>query len=175
MIVRTIEWQPGEYAPYYQPYINAFGNGDLMEELEISLHEFIRFVQDVPLGKHDFRYAEGKWTLKDIILHLVDAERIFCYRALRIARADQTALPGFEENDYVVSGRADKRHLKSLLEEFAAVRHATMLLYKSFSDEDLSRIGTASNNSISVRALGFIIVGHVRHHQLIFSERYLTA
>lgn len=163
----------GECAPYYQTYIDSFGAGDLMEELEISLHEFIRFVQEVPLGKHDYRYAEGKWTLKDIMQHLIDAERIFSYRALRIAREDQTPLPGFEEDDYVISAKADGRHLKALLEEFAAVRHATLLQYRSFSDEDLKRIGTASNQQISVRALGFIIVGHVRHHQRVFAERYL--
>lgn len=163
-----------EYAPFYQPYIEAFGTGDLMEELEISMHEFIRFVQEVPLGKHDFRYAEGKWTLKDIIQHLIDAERIFAYRALRIGRGDQTALPGFEEDDYVLAARANERHLKHLLEEFAAVRHATLLLYKGFSEAELRRIGTASGRNISVRALGFITVGHLRHHTRVFAERYLA-
>ena len=171
--MKTHQLISGEYAPYYQTYIDAFGDGDLFEELEISIHEFIRFVQDVPLGKHDFRYADGKWTLKDIIQHLIDAERIFSYRALRIARADRTPLPGFNENDYVPVANADHRHLKSLLEEFAAVRHASLLLFKSFGDEELGRTGTASNVSISVRALGFIIVGHLRHHQRVFNERYL--
>lgn len=162
-----------EYAPYYQAYIDAFGNGDLLEEMEISIHEFIRFVQEVPLGKHDFRYAEGKWTLKDIIQHLIDAERVFSYRALRIARADQTPLPGFDENSYVPMAGADTRHLKSLLEEFAAVRHSTLLLFKSFSEAEMLRMGTASNVGVSVRAIGFIIVGHLRHHERIFKERYL--
>lgn len=172
--MRTSELQTSEYAPYYQTYIDSFGTGELMEELEISMHEFIRFVQEVPLGKHDFRYAEGKWTLKDIILHLIDAERIFAYRALRIGRGDQTALPGFEEDDYVLTARANERHLKHLLEEFAAVRHATLLLYKNFSDEELKRVGTASGRNISVRALGFITVGHLRHHIRVFAERYLA-
>jgi uncharacterized damage-inducible protein DinB len=171
--MNTIVLTPGEFAPYYQTYIDAFGSGDLFEELEISIHEFIRFVQEVPLGKHDFRYAEGKWTLKDIIQHLIDAERIFAYRALRIARADQTPLPGFDENEYVPVANADRRHLKSLLEEYSAVRHATLLLFKSLPEEALKRSGTASNVGISVRALGFIIVGHLRHHQRIFRERYL--
>src|SRR6478672_3651949 len=156
--MKTQQLTAGEYAPYYQTYIDAFGDGDLFEQLEISIHDYIRFVQEVPLGKHDFRYAEGKWTLKDIIQHLIDAERIFCYRALRIARADQTPLPGFEENAYVPMANADRRHLKSLLEEFAAVRHATLLLFKSFTEDELMRKGTASNVSVSVRALGFIIV-----------------
>jgi uncharacterized damage-inducible protein DinB len=171
--MKTTVLTPGEFAPNYQAYIDAFGEGDLFEEFEISIHEFIRFVQEVPLGKHDFRYAEGKWSLKDIIQHLIDAERIFAYRALRIARTDQTPLPGFDENQYVPVANADHRHLKSLLEEYAAVRHATLLLFKSFSDDDLKRLGTASNVGISVRALGFIIVGHLKHHQRIFRERYL--
>lgn len=171
--MKTTQLTPGEYAPYYQAYIDAFGDGDLFEELEISIHEFIRFVQEIPLGKHDFRYAEGKWTLKDIIQHLIDAERIFSYRALRIARADLTPLPGFEENAYVPAANADRRHLKSLLEEFAVVRQSTLTLFKSFSEEDLLRRGTASNVGVSVRALGFIMVGHLRHHKRIFKERYL--
>jgi hypothetical protein len=171
--MKTADLNMGEYAPYYEPYISAVGDGDLFDQLEISLHDFIRFVQEIPLGKHDFRYAEGKWTIKDIIQHLIDAERIFSYRALRIARADQTPLPGFNENLYVPAASADRRHLKNLLEEYAAVRHATLLLFKSFSDEDLTRFGTASNVEISVRALGFIIVGHLRHHQRVFNEKYL--
>jgi hypothetical protein len=171
--MKTQQLTSGEHAPYYQNYIDAFGDGDLYEELEISVHEFIRFVQEVPLGKHDFRYADEKWTLKDIIQHLIDAERIFAYRALRIARADQTPLPGFEENAYVPVANADRRHLKSLLEEFAAVRHATLLLFKSFSEDEMLRKGTASGVTVSVRALGFIIVGHLRHHKRIFKERYL--
>lgn len=172
--MKSNELSPGEYAPYYQTYINALDNVDMIEEFEISIHEFIRFVQDIPLGKHDYRYAEGKWTVKDIIQHLIDAERIFSYRALRIARADKTPLPGFEENDYVNVANADNRHLKSLLEEFSAVRHATLLLFKSFSEEEMLRIGTASNAGISVRALGFIILGHLKHHQRIYRERYLA-
>jgi hypothetical protein len=162
-----------EYAAYYKTYIDALDDVDMLEEFEISIHDFIKFVQDVPMGKHDYRYAEGKWTLKDIILHLIDAERIFSYRALRIARGDTTPLPGFEENNYVVAARANDRHLKSLLEEFATVRHATLLLFKNLSDDELKRMGTASNVGVSARAIGFIILGHLKHHQRIFRERYL--
>lgn len=164
---------PDEYAPFYQTYIDAVGNIDMLEELEISLYEFIRFIQDVPLGKHDYRYAEGKWTVKDIIQHLIDAERIFSYRALRIARQDKTPLPGFEENDYVDAAQANNRHIKGLLEELATVRQATLLLFKSFSDDQMKSKGLASNAEISVRALGFITIGHLKHHQRIFKERYL--
>ena len=166
--------QPNEYAPFYANYISHVSDEyTLQEELEISLHRFIKFVQDIPMDKFDYRYAEGKWTIKDIILHLIDAERIFTYRALRFARNDKTDLPGFEENDYVDEANANSRTIMDLLTELSAVRHATLLLFKSFNDYKLLRIGTANNNQMSVRALGFVIIGHQNHHQRIFEERYL--
>ena len=165
---------PNEYAPFYANYISQVSDEyTLQEELEISLHRFIKFVQDIPMDKFDYRYAEGKWTIKDIILHLIDAERIFTYRALRFARNDKTDLPGFEENDYVDEANANSRSIMDLLTELSAVRHATLLLFKSFNDYKLLRIGTANNNQMSVRALGFVIIGHQNHHQRIFEERYL--
>jgi uncharacterized damage-inducible protein DinB len=162
-----------EYANFYSPYINALGNVDLIEELEICLHDFIKFVQNIPMDKFDFRYAEGKWTIKDIIQHLIDAERVFSYRALRISRNDKTPLPGFEENDYVDNTNANVRSIQDLLTEFSAVRQSTLLLFKSFSEEQLKRMGIASNANVSVRAIGFIIIGHQKHHQKVFQERYL--
>ncbi len=157
----------------FLPYLNQVGDVDLQEELEISLHDFIRYVQNVPLGKHDYAYAPGKWTLKDIIQHLIDCERIFAYRALRIGRGDQTSLPGFEEDDYALAAGGSKRHLKDLLTELSTVRHATLTLFKSFSPDNLKRTGTASGAEVSVGALGFIIIGHMRYHQMVFTERYL--
>ena len=145
----------------------------MIEELEICLHEFIRFVQNIPMDKFDYRYAEGKWTIKDIIQHVIDTERIFAYRALRISRNDTTPLPGFEENDYVENTKANERGIQDLLAEFSAVRYATLFLFKSFSEEQLKRMGTASGTAISVRAIGFIIIGHQKHHQNVFQERYL--
>jgi uncharacterized damage-inducible protein DinB len=162
-----------EYASFYASYIQAAANVELIEELEICLHDFIKFVQNIPMDKFDFRYAEGKWTIKDIIQHLIDAERVFSYRALRISRNDKTPLPGFEENDYVNNTNANGRSIQDLLTEFSAVRQSTLLLYKSFSDEQLKRIGIASNKEISVRALGFVTIGHQKHHQKVFAERYL--
>jgi hypothetical protein len=162
-----------EYASFYATYIKAIENVELIEELEICLHDFIKFVQNIPMDKFDFRYAEGKWTIKDIIQHLIDAERVFSYRALRISRNDKTPLPGFEENDYVDNTNANGRSIQDLLTEFSAVRHSTLLLFKSFSDEQLARIGIASGNEVSVRAIGFIIIGHQKHHQKVFAERYL--
>lgn len=161
-----------EYAGFFQTYINALDNVSLLEELEISGHDFIKFVQNVPLEKFDYRYAEGKWIIKEIIQHIIDTERIFAYRALRFSRNDQTPLPGFEENDFVTYSDANFRSVQDLLSEFAAVRQATLLLFKSFSQDQLLREGTASNNKISVRAIGFITIGHQKHHQKVFQERY---
>jgi uncharacterized damage-inducible protein DinB len=162
-----------EYPPFYGTYIQAIENVELIEELEIALHAFIKFVQNIPMDKFDYRYADGKWTIKDIIQHLMDAERIFTYRALRISRNDKTPLPSFEENEYVENTDANNRSIQDLLTEFSAIRHATLLLYKSFSQEQLTRIGIASNAEVSVRAIGFITIGHQKHHQKVFEERYL--
>ncbi|MCR4029291.1 MULTISPECIES: DinB family protein [Flavobacterium] len=162
-----------EYAGHFGTYIKEAGDGKLIEELEISLHEFIRFVQNIPMDKFDYRYAEGKWTIKEIIQHVIDTERIFAYRALRFSRNDKTPLPGFEESDYADNTDANSRSIQDLLTEFSAVRHSNLLFYKSLSDEQLKRIGTAAGNQISVRALGFVIIGHQKHHQKVFEERYL--
>lgn len=162
-----------EYAIFYKPYIEALGNVILLDELELSSNHFIDFLKTVPVEKYEFRYAEGKWTIKDIVLHLIDAERIFTYRALRIARKDQTPLPGFEENDYVETAFANSRTMEDLIEEFAKVRQATLSLFKTFSDEQLTQMGTASDKPVSVRAIGFITLGHQKHHEKIIKERYL--
>ena len=162
-----------EYAEYFFPYVSVLGDVTLIEELEISLHEFIRFVQNIPMDKFDYRYAEDKWTIKEIIQHVIDTERIFAYRALRISRNDQTPLPGFDENEYSNNTEANKRGLQDLLTELSAVRHSNIFLFKSFSEEQLQRTGIASNAGISVRAIGFIMIGHQKHHQNIFEERYL--
>ncbi|NBL65205.1 DinB family protein [Flavobacterium sp. NST-5] len=162
-----------EFAPFYQNYVNLVPNGILVEELEITVHEFIKFVQNIPMDKYDYRYAEGKWTIKDIVQHLIDSERIFAYRALRIARNDQTALPGFDENKFADVAGGNHRHIRDLLTELAIVRQSSIALFKTFDEETFKKTGTASGFSISVRALGFIIIGHQRHHQKIFEERYL--
>ncbi|HEU0125052.1 MAG TPA: DinB family protein, partial [Flavobacterium sp.] len=133
-----------EYAGHFGTYLKEAGDGKLIEELEISLHEFIRFVQNIPMDKFDYRYAEGKWTIKEIIQHVIDTERIFAYRALRFSRNDKTPLPSFEESDYADNTDANSRSIQDLLTEFSAVRHSNLLFYKSLSDEQLKRIGTAS-------------------------------
>lgn len=172
--MRSDQLPINEYAPFYASYINAIENVQLLEELEISQHDFIRFVQDVPMEKIDYRYAEGKWTLRDIIQHVIDAERIFAYRALRFARNDKTELPGFDENAYATQTDVTRRSIQSLLSEFRSVRQATTSLFESLTQEQLQRLGVASGKEISVRALGFIIIGHQKHHQKVFIERYLS-
>ena len=171
--MKSTQLPENEYASFYAPYINALGEVNLMEELEISLHDFIRFVQNIPMDKFDYRYAEGKWNIKEIIQHVIDTERIFAYRALRISRNDETPLPGFDENYYIANTEASNRSIQDLLTEFSAVRHSNLFLFKSLSDEQLRRIGTASNTAVSVRAIGFIMIGHQKHHQKVFEERYL--
>jgi uncharacterized damage-inducible protein DinB len=172
--MKSNQLQNTEYASYYAPYIQSVTDEyTLIEELEISVHRLIKFIQNIPMDKFDYRYAKGKWTIKDILQHLIDAERIFTYRALRFSRNDQTPLASFDENNYVVFANANSRSIQDLLTELAVVRQATLSLYKTFSEEELLRIGIASNNPMSVRALGFVIIGHQNHHQRIFEERYL--
>ena len=172
--MKISQLQPNEYAQFYANYLTQVSNEyTLVEELEISVHRLVKFVREIPMDKFDYRYAEGKWTIKDILLHLIDAERIFAYRALRFARNDKTELPGFEENSYVDEANANKRSIQDLLTELLVVRQASLSLFKSFSEEQLLRKGIASNNPMSVRALGFIIIGHQNHHQKVFEERYL--
>lgn len=172
--MKLSELPESEYPQYYQGYLNNIEpNSDLFEELEASHHYFIKFVQDIPMEKHDYRYDVGKWTIKEIIQHLIDSERIFAYRALRFSRNDKTELPGFDENHYADNCDANQRHLKDLLMEFSLVRHSTLALFRSFSKETLQRKGRANQVEISVRALGFMIIGHQEHHKKVFQERYL--
>ena len=163
-----------EYPVFYKTYIQELEEVELIEEMEICLHEFIKFVQNIPMDKFDYQYEEGKWTIKEIIQHLIDTERVFSYRALRISRNDKTPLPGFDENEYVANSNGKERSLQSLLTEMAVVRQSTLSLFNSFSQEQVTKIGIASNNEVSDRAIGFIIIGHQKHHQKIFIERYLN-
>ena len=172
--MKRSQLQQDEYAAYLGDYISEVSDEyTLVEELEISVHRMVKFVQNIPLDKFDYRYADGKWTIKDIIQHLIDAERIFAYRALRFARNDKTALAGFQENDYVMQATANNRSIQDLLTELLLVRQSSIALFKSFKEVELLRVGIASDNPISVRALGFVIIGHQNHHQRIFEERYL--
>lgn len=162
-----------EYNPYYQPYIDNTGDEDISNTLRDNRVLIPSFIESINTDRLDFRYAEGKWTIKEIILHLIDTERVFAYRALRIARHDKTELPGFDHDNYVGSSCANTRTLESLLSEYDSVRGATVTLFENFDDKALSQIGIVSGNELSVRAIVFIIVGHENHHLQIIKERYL--
>ncbi|QEC66306.1 DinB family protein [Panacibacter ginsenosidivorans] len=160
-------------AEFYHRYIN-YTQGDSVKEI-IANHskEIYDFYNSLPEEKVNYAYAEGKWTIKQLLQHVIDAERIFTYRALRIARKDKTPLPGFDENAYAENDGSVNRTSQSLKDEFNAVRTATDFLLNSFSETQLNERGTASDKSITANALCFIIYGHLLHHKLILEERYL--
>ena len=164
---------PDEYAPYYGRYIAAVPDGSIVETLRDQIGETVAFLGSLPEAKGDHRYEPGKWSVKEVIGHLIDSERVFSYRALRFARRDETPLPGFEQDDYVPAGAFGKRTLRDLADEFRTVREATLLLYRHLDEEALSRSGIASENRMSVRALAWCIAGHERHHIQVIRERYL--
>src|SRR5205809_1315015 len=164
--------QPNEFAPYYQKYIELAQGDSINESVHHHAFELQEFYNSLPDDKADFAYAKDKWTVKQVLQHLTDAERVFAYRALRISRNDETPLPSFDENAYVENGFAGERSLSSLKQEFNAVRAATDMFLLSLNDEQANRFGTASNNPVSVNALAFIIYGHLLHHQNILKERY---
>lgn len=168
------ELSASEYNPYYHTYIKALGEDvKLMDQLVDGRDIFLSFLADIPHGKLQFAYAEGKWTLAEVLLHLVDAERVFQYRALRFARNDRTPLPGFDQDIYVPESDASKKSGKDIADEYNAVRNSTIALFRSLDDEVLQRIGIASDSEMSVRAMGFVICGHQAHHLKIIRERYL--
>lgn len=171
--MRLSELSLSEYNPFYHTYIQALGEVSLMEELENGKKTFLSLFDNIPEHKLSFAYDEGKWTLAEVVMHIMDTERIFQYRALRFARNDKTDLPGFDQDAFVPYSNASGRTIKDLVEEYAAVRDATLTLFKSFDDEALKRKGVASGSPMSVRALGFIISGHQARHLRIIRERYL--
>ena len=165
--------EPGEYGNFYSNYIRKAGSGSILDTLEEHLHSLPAFFESLPADKWEYRYAPGKWSIKDLLQHLIDGERVFSYRALRIARGDTTPLPGFDENQFALAAGADRRSPASLLEEYRAVRQATLLLFRQLSPAEWHPKGLASENPVSVRALAFIIAGHEIHHLDVIKERYL--
>jgi hypothetical protein len=145
---------------------------DLDSALENHLTEAWKFLQQLPLNRWGYQYAAGKWTIKEMVQHIIDAERIFAYRALCIARGDKTSLPGFDENSYAEASGANNRNPVHLLDELKTAQLSTSQLFKSFDENQLQCSGIANGNSIYVEAIGFIAVGHTRHHLKILKERY---
>ncbi len=162
-----------EYNNYYQSYLDKAGDNNVFDSLRTNHKTIIPFFNSISSEKFLYRYAKDKWTIKEILLHLIDTERVFAYRAMCIARRDKTELPGFDQDAYVANSRANARSLDDLLSEYTRVRMATLSLYESFDDADLIQIGIANRSNLSVRAIAFIIVGHENHHLQIIKERYL--
>lgn len=167
--------EPGEYALYYEKYIALVPAGDVADLLEAQAGETLKLLEARAQDDGNFRYAPDKWTVKEVVGHISDTERIFTYRALRIARGDKTPIEGFEQDDYVRGGGFNARSLAGLLREFSAVRNATVALFRSLDDSAWLRRGTANKNEISVRALAFITAGHELHHRRILEEKYFVA
>ncbi len=162
---------PDEFAPYYGRYIDLVKD-DVLRALRENGDETRRLLAPLSDTKADFRYAPGKWSVKEVIGHLTDGERVFAYRALRFARNDETPLPGFDENHFVEESRFSKRTLPSLLDEFRAVRAASIALFENLDEAAWNRAGTANDVRMSVRAIAFTIAGHELHHRNILVERY---
>jgi len=166
--------ESSEFNPYYEKYISLITEPDLLGTLEKQPSELRSLFAGLEEEKGKYAYADGKWTIKEVLSHLIDGERIFAYRALRISRGDETPLPGFEQDGYIENSFANDRSFDDLLEEFSLQRNANVHMMKNLRDDGWKRIGTASESPVSVRALGFIMAGHIRHHINILKAQYLT-
>lgn len=164
--------EKSEYPVYAEGYVSLVPDGDIVGILRSQLDETLALIKSIPEARGDYRYAEGKWSIKEVIGHVIDGERIFTYRALRFARGDSTPLSGFEQDDYVPNGSFNKRSLSDLADEYEHVRRATISLFASLDPEAWNRRGTSNNNESSVKGLAFIIAGHERHHLEILRTRY---
>lgn len=163
----------GSFPSYFTNYIKLVNENNVLEALAHQQPIFVEFFDAIPAEKADYSYAPGKWTLKELLQHMIDTERIFAYRALCVARKETQSLPGFDENEFVLQSHANKRVWTEMLSELKLVRQTTEILFRSFSLEVYGHIGLSSNKPVTVSALGFIIVGHVYHHINIIKERYL--
>ncbi|ANE49412.1 DinB family protein [Flavisolibacter tropicus] len=158
---------------FYHKYIQKINETDLSEALHSLQAELNSFLEELPDDKWSHKYAADKWTIKEVVQHITDAERIFCYRALCFSRGEKGSLPGFEENDYVNASDANSRSKESILNELKTVQAATLSLFASMNEEQLNADGVANNNPIYVKGIGFIVAGHAKHHLEIIKERYL--
>lgn len=164
---------PTEYQPFYARYISLVPPADLAHTLDAQLAETLAVLPSIGEQKSLHRYAPGKWSIKEVLGHLIDAERIFTYRALRFARNDQTPLAGFDQDPYVATANFDAHPWNDLVTEFEHVRRSSILFFRALTAEEMVRSGTANQNAVSVRALGYIIAGHELHHMAILRDRYL--
>jgi len=162
-----------DYAPYYKGYIEKIQGDDILKILLNQTKECQSVFNSFPVNKGDYKYAPGKWSVKEVIGHIIDTERVFAYRALCIARGEKQPLPGFEQDDYVKEGKFNKRTLDDIIYEFRLMREGNLLMFRNFDEEMLNRRGNASGYDVTVNALLFMIAGHSQHHMDILNERYL--
>jgi len=164
--------RPGEYNPHFERYVARVPETDILAVLERQAEDVRSALAAVSEERGAFRYEPGKWSIREVLGHVIDAERVFGYRALCIARGDSTPLPGFEENDYAANAGADRASVASLVEEFRTLRRSNLLLLKRLDEAAWPRLGTANGHPTSARALAFIMAGHVRHHLAVLQARY---
>lgn len=164
--------QPSEYAPYYDRYISLIQDNDILTTLDQQRRQMVQFLSGLSEADGDSRYAPEKWSVKEVLGHVCDTERIFAYRALRISRGDATPIEGFEQDDYVKNGPFARRPIAEAIEDYIAVRRATISLLRSLEEAAWSRRGIANKNEISVRAIAYLIAGHEVHHRRILEQKY---
>lgn len=163
-----------EYDPYYERYVSLVENDEILDTLGTQSIKLNALLSGMPEERGEFRYADGKWSIKELLGHLIDGERMFAYRLFRISRGDQTPIEGFEQDGYIENAHSDERSFSDLLDEFSLLRRANMLFFNNLTPEAWDRVGTANNVKISVRALVYIMAGHIEHHLAILKERYLA-
>lgn len=171
--MRLSELKEGDCPEYYKPYLEVLPDAELLELMERQMGNFPEFLGSIPEDMLSVRYAPGKWSVSEVLMHILDTERIFQYRALRLGRKDATPLSGFDQDDYVPESFAEGRTLKDLIREYQVIRESSLLLFKSLPSDRLLFKGNASGQDISLGALGFIMCGHQKHHRNILRERYL--
>jgi uncharacterized damage-inducible protein DinB len=167
--------EPTEYFEYYDTYIRRVPDQDVLSVLANNLEETLTLLSTVPVEREEYRYAPGKWSVREVVGHVIDAERVFAYRALHFVRRDPAPLPSMEENDYARISNAGRRPLRELAEELEAVRRSSILLFRSFEQEMLDLRGMASGYEFSVRSIPYIVAGHEIHHRSVLVERYLSS
>jgi uncharacterized damage-inducible protein DinB len=164
---------PGTYASFYEGYINQVKADSIAVAIETYSRSIHEFIQNLPEEKAQYAYAPGKWTVNDVLQHMIDTERVFVYRAMRFSRNDATPLPGFEEDHYAMHAGGRTRPMDVLKEEFTALRKSTDLFLLSLTDEQLQRSGMANHYNTQVNAIAFMVYGHLLHHRQVLEERYL--
>lgn len=169
----NVQINDNEYGEYYKTYIELVQTDSLLDELNSSVSDLCILLVDLSSKQSEYRYAPGKWSIKELVQHLIDTEKIFIYRALRFVRNDTQELFGYDHNEYVEQSKVDKRSISDLLNELQLQRQLTIQFYKHLDQDDLTKFGKANGSKLSVRAIGYIQIGHVLHHTRIIQERYL--